>query len=187
MIHSLKTLNCDKTIPYTGKELSAHWIYKNFELMGDAIVAFQGPADVSLTEMVDLEDVRKKAPIGSPEMLHFLGEFFIDSLDEGILLQHLFVFEVYEALLSRRIDKLFRRGNDLYYDGRKLSVSIATKTNTSVLMHFGINVKTEGTPVPTAGLFELGLDTKAFADEILKKFVDDLSVWSRARVKVSPR
>lgn len=187
MIHSLKIRNFDKDeICYTGRELSPHWIYKSFDVIGDALVAFQGPADVSLNEMVDLEDVKKKAPIGSPKMLHFLGEFFIDSLDQGILLQHLFVFQVNESLQKRGIE-LTRRGNDLYFKTRKLSVSIATKSLTSVLMHFGINIETEGTPVPTAGLNELGIDAKTFADEVLTQFRDDVEVWARARVKVSPR
>ena len=188
MIHSLKTLNYgEKEICYTGHELAPHWIYKTFDLKGDSLVAFQGPADVSLDKMVDLEDVKRKAPIGSPKMLHFLAEFFIDSLDEGVLLQHLFVFEVYEALLQRSPKNLRRRGNDLYFKDRKLSVSIATKSLISVLMHFAINIETAGTPVPTAGLLELGVDPKPFAEEILGKFGDDLQVWANSRIKVSPR
>lgn len=76
-------------IPYDGTPLAPHWIYRKFNLLGDALVAFVGPAKVDLDHMVDLEDVKQNAPIYSPKMLHFLGEWFIDSLETGILLQHL--------------------------------------------------------------------------------------------------
>lgn len=188
MDNCLKTLVSTKlNIPYTGKELSPHWIYKNFDLLGDAIVSFIGPADVSLDSMVDLEDVKKKASIGSPEMLHFIGEWFIDSLETGILLQHLFVCQVYESLLETGVTGLKRRGNDLYYHQRKLSVSIATKSPISVLMHFGINIKTEGTPIPTAGLAELHVEPFVLACEVLEKMEGDAAIWKTARLKVTAR
>ncbi|MCK4777466.1 MAG: DUF366 family protein, partial [Actinomycetia bacterium] len=33
---------------YTGKELRSHWAYNNFEMAGDSIVSFIGPARVEL-------------------------------------------------------------------------------------------------------------------------------------------
>ena len=80
-----------------------------------------------------------------------------------------------------------RRGNDLYYLGRKLSVSIATKSPVSILMHFGINIKTEGTPVPTAGLLELHIDPIILASKVLEKMERDSIIWRRARLKALPR
>src|SRR5580658_7608449 len=91
----------NREITYDGTQLSPHWIFRESDIRGDAIVAFEGPASVALEHMVDLEDVKKKAPIYSPRMLHFLGEWFIDSLETGILLQHFFVAEIYETLLER--------------------------------------------------------------------------------------
>ena len=86
----LKTLVFDQNeITYDGTQLAPHWIYKKFDLLGNALVAFIGPGTVSLDHMVDITDVKKKAPIYSPKMLHFLAEFFIDSFDQGILMQHL--------------------------------------------------------------------------------------------------
>ena len=32
----------EKEIKYIGSQLAPHWIYKNFKLQGDAIVAFIG-------------------------------------------------------------------------------------------------------------------------------------------------
>ena len=173
--------------PYTGAELRPHWLYETTGQLGNLLVAFQGPCDVPLEKMVDLEDVKKKAPIYSPDMLHFMGEFFIDSLDQGILLQHLLVMSLYSALWEQGIRDLTRRGNDIYYLGRKLSVSIATKTPVSVLIHLGINVKTEGTPVPTAGLEELNLEPKTFAKGCLDCFSRDYRIWQISRYKVTPR
>jgi hypothetical protein len=187
-MRSLSTHLCtEKRILYDGSQLAPHWIYRTFDIMDDAVVAFQGPADVALDHMVDLEDVKKKAPIGSPLMLHFIAEWFQDSLENGILLQHLFVCEIYETLLEKGITGLSRRGNDIYYQGRKFSVSIATRSPVSVLMHTAVNVDTEGTPVPTSGLREMSVDAEAFAAAVMERFRSDGRVWRAARVKVLPR
>lgn len=177
----------EKETFYDGLQLSPHWIYKNTGLQGNALIAFIGGAHVPLDHMVDQEDVLKKAPIGSPKMLHFLAEWFIDSLDQGILLQHLFTSELYESLLERGIRDLRKRGNDIYYQDRKMSVSIATRSGVSVLMHSAVNIETEGTPIPTSGLKELGLDPIAFGTSVLERFQSQNKIWSAARVKVSAR
>jgi len=50
----MKTLLINENIKYEGWQLAPHWIYKNFKIMGDAIVAFKGECEVKLTEMVDI-------------------------------------------------------------------------------------------------------------------------------------
>ncbi|MBY0370337.1 DUF366 family protein [bacterium] len=177
----------EKEVRYDGTPLQPFWILKNTGVRGNALVAFTGEADVSIDHMVDQEDVLKNAPIYSPKMLHFLGEWFIDSLNEGILLQHLFTCELYEALWEQGVRKLHKRGNDIYYDGRKMSVSIATRSGVSVLMHSGINIETEGTPIPTAGLKEVGIEPRAFAQHMLERYQQQSKIWAEARVKVTPR
>jgi hypothetical protein len=184
---SLSTQFLTKTLSYLGAELKPHWIYQETGILGHAVIAFQGPCEVTLDHMVDLEDVKKKAPIYSPEMVHFLAEFFIDSLDEGILLQHLLVATVYGWLWENGVRDLTRRGNDIYYHGRKFSVSIATKSAVSVLIHLGVNVKTEGTPIPTSGLAEMKIEPKIFAMACLESFSRDYQIWRTARFKVTPR
>ena len=186
----MKTHFSDALLTYTGNELSPHFIQKHFKLSENALVAFCGPAHVPIEHMVDLEDVQKNAPIYSPLMLHFLAEWFIDSLDQGILLQHLFVDELYHLFWERtsaRPAPFSKRGNDLFYESRKLSVSITTRSAVSVLMHTGINIETEGTPVPTAGLKELGMEPAAFAREILRRFEFNWAYYRKARCKVLPR
>lgn len=188
MLESLKTHLCvEREIAYTGSELAPHWIYREFDLMGHAVVGFIGPADVPLAHMVDLEDVKQKAPIASNRMLHFLGEFFIDSFEEAILLQHYFMLLIFDELRARSIEKLSRRGNDLYFEGRKLSVSIACKSATSCLLHAAINITSEGTPIPTANLSELHIDPLELGASVLNRLTEDVAIMAKARVKVAPR
>ncbi len=183
----LNTQFVETPLTYNGQQLQAHWIYKTWGIKGNALVAFIGPADVALESMVDQEDVLKKAPIYSPKMVHFIGEWFIDSLNEGILLQHLFTSELYESLWEAGVTGLSKRGNDIYHQGRKASVSIATRSGVSVLMHTAVNVETEGTPIPTSGLSQMGVEPVAFAKALLERFRCQSEVWASARVKVSPR
>ncbi|MGD9580006.1 MAG: DUF366 family protein, partial [Vampirovibrionia bacterium] len=61
----------DREIIYDGTQLSPHWIYNEFGLLGDAIVAFIGECEVNLDHMVDLQDVKENAPIYSKKMLSF--------------------------------------------------------------------------------------------------------------------
>ena len=61
----MKTLFIEKEIKYIGSQLSPHWIYRNFNILGDAIVSFIGEVDVKLDEMVDIEDVINNEPIYS--------------------------------------------------------------------------------------------------------------------------
>ena len=65
----MKTLYVsDRAIAYDGRQLAPHWLYRKFDLMGNAAVAFVGPCQVELGEMVDIEDVKAKSPIsfGAP-------------------------------------------------------------------------------------------------------------------------
>ena len=72
----------DKKIKYDGLNLSPHYIFKNFDILGTALVSFIGEADVSIENMVDLIDVKDKKNIFSESMLHFLGEFYEYSFKE---------------------------------------------------------------------------------------------------------
>jgi len=186
-MRSLTTRLCAEEYTYDGRQLAPHWAYRTLGVQGDVLAAFMGPADVTLDHMVDLADVAAGAPIAGPRMVHFLGEWFVDSLDYAILLQHLLVAQAYEWLLEHGVRDLARRGNDVYFQGRKMSVSIATRSAVSVLVHAGFNVRTEGTPIPTSGLAEMGIDEREFATAVLERFARDWAVWQVARVKTLPR
>lgn len=163
----MKTLFIENELAYDGSQLAGHFAYRNFGILGDSCVGFLGPCEVKLDAMVDLEDVRGNAPIYSPLMVHFLLESFHVDLTGGVFLQRLIIARLKELLEAHGVSGLRREGDDIYQGAKKLSVSIATRSAVSTLLHIGLNVKTEGTPVPTAGLGEWGVDPTAFAKAAL--------------------
>lgn len=175
----------EKEIKYIGSQLAPHWIYKNFKLQGDAIVAFIGECEVALTEMVDIEDVINNEPIYSKSMLSFITEQFNVNLVEGVFRQRLLICIIKELLEERGVF-VVRNGDDLMIDGKKLSVSIATKSTTSILIHTGLNIVSEGAPVKASGLTsELGItDIKEFALEVMKRYSEELEDINLASTKV---
>jgi len=172
-------------LTYRGEELRSHWILETTGLMGDAIVAFLGPCEVKTEALVDLEDARAGASIYSPRMLHFLAEHFELDLEKALLRQRLLVALAGETI-NRALGKpvVARRGNDLFAEERKLSVSIATLSPVSALIHLGVNVLTEGAPVPAIGLKELGGEARPLGEEILKRYADECEGLAFARAKV---
>lgn len=181
----MKTLFIENEIKYIGSQLAPHWIYKNFKIQGDAIVAFVGECEVKLTEMVDIEDVINNEPIYSKYMLSFITEQFNVELVEGVFRQRLLVTCIKEALEKRGFF-VRRNGDDLFVNDKKLSVSIATKSMTSVLIHTGLNILSDGAPIPVSGLgSDLGIeDIKEFAQEIMQKYSDEIEDIILASTKV---
>jgi len=180
----MKKIFIEKEIKYTGAELSPHWIYKNFNVKGSAVVAFVGPVEVKLTEMVDVEDVINNEPISSDKMLNFIIEDFEVSLHHMVSNQRLFICIIKEVLEEYGF-KIIRSGDDLFYEGKKLSVSIATKSLTSSLVHTALNVVSSGTPIETAALNDMGIvDIKEFALKILNRFVFEIEDMNFAKSKV---
>lgn len=175
-------------IKYTGLELSPHWIYKKFNLQGDAIVAFCGECEVKLTEMVDIEDVINDEPIYSKNMLSFIVEHFNIGLVEGIFRQRLLITIIKEALEKLSGVNVLRSGDDLFVDGKKLSVSIATMSLTSVLIHVGINIDPTGAPVEAIGLNSLNIaNINDFANEVMVKYSQEIDDIILASTKVIGR
>jgi uncharacterized protein len=170
----------DEEFSYTGEELSNHWIYKNFGILGDAVVGFVGPCDIEKHMMVDLEDVLNDDQIYSTRMLNFIVEIFDADLREGVLLQRLFTSIIHGKLLDligKKPNMALRRiGDDLFVnETKKLSVSICTVSPTSILIHTGLNVQSEGTPVEAAGLSsELGIQQiKPLAISCMKALAEE--------------
>ncbi len=122
-------------------------------------------------------------------MLHVIAEFFSVDLYLTVYRQRLLIVMAKEVLETLTGQHIMRKGDDLYLkraDGSldKLSVSIATASTTSALIHTGFNVETAGTPIPTAGLAELGIDVPAFATTLLDSYTAELDGIWRARCKV---
>ena len=181
----MKTKLIEEEIKYIGSQLAPHWIYKNFKLQGDSIVAFIGECEVKLTEMVDIEDVINNEPIYSKLMLSFITEQFGVELVEGVFRQRLLICIIKELLEERGVF-VVRNGDDLMINNRKLSVSIATKSTTSILIHTGLNILSEGAPVKAAGLTsELGIeDVREFALEVMKRYSEEIEDIKLASTKV---
>ncbi len=181
----MKTLYIDKEIKYIGSQLAPHWIYKNFKIQGDAIVAFCGECEVKLSEMVDIEDVINKEPIYSKYMLSFISEQFNTELVEGVFRQRLLITIIKETLEKRGF-KAERNGDDLFVNNKKLSVSIATKSLTSVLIHTGLNILSQNAPIDVSGLeSDMGIkDIKEFAKEVMERYSLELEDIILASTKV---
>lgn len=73
-----------------------------------------------------------------------------------------------------------------FFEGKKLTVSIATKSMTSILIHTGINIDSQGAPVKASGLTsELGItDIKDLAKEVMTKYEQEIDDIILASTKV---
>lgn len=175
----------DQAIPYLGTNLRSGWIRDTFGLEGEALVAWAGPCHVATEHLVDLEDVAAGAQIHAALMLHFLAEHPGDDLPVTVCRQRLLVAEALEILRALApLAPFIRAGDDLYAGERKLSVSIATRSPHSGLIHFGVNVDPVGAPVPAVGLAELGVDPRGFASRLLETYAEEMSGIERACRKV---
>ena len=180
----LHTLWLAEPLLYDGSQLTSRFAYMRFGLLGDSLVAWQGPCDIPFVHMVDGEDVRAQSPIRGSQMLHFIFEKFQTDLPEAVALQRLFAGLSADLLrqLSPRARDLRREGDDLYLDvegvARKLSISIATVSPVSALFHFAVNISNSGTPVPTLSLQDLGVEPRPFAEELMRRFaLETTGIW----------
>lgn len=180
----IKTVFLEEPVNYDGTQLQPHWIFRNYGLMGDAMVAFVGEVNVRLDKMVDLTDVKEQEPIYSPRMLNFIVEHFDTNLEMAIYRQLLLMVAIKEELETYEIT-IQRVGDDLYIERGKLSVSIATSSMVSTMIHVGLNIETEGTPVKTDGLNQLGIsDISSFAGNIMLRYKRELERIYESRCKV---
>lgn len=177
----MKAKFLETTELYDGSQLVSLRSYLKHELLGDSIVAWVGACDVSLEHMVDGEDLLEKAAIRGDKMVHFIVEKFESSLLAAVALQRLLASIVKDILA---IERMTRDGDDLYLDGKKLSISIATQSPVSSLIHFAVNVSNGGTPVPTLSLEDLKVEPREFANEVMRRFVAEVASIREATHKV---
>lgn len=181
----MKTHFIDSELKYDGTQLAPHFAYTNHNILGDSIVSFIGPCDVNLDHLVDLEDVKRKAPIYSESMLHFIVEHFEDDLKTVICYQRLLISLIQQELIESCEGLVLRRqGDDLFDEHHKLTVSIATASTTSCLIHTGINIISDNTPVPTKGLKDYGVNEFALATGVMNRYRVEMEGIKKARAKV---
>ncbi|KUK53676.1 MAG: hypothetical protein XD78_1001 [Desulfotomaculum sp. 46_296] len=182
----LQSLVVPEIVPYDGKQLSSLWAYRTWGVKGDSIIGFRGPCDIDFADMIDLEDVLSQSAIYSPDMLHFIVEHFDHDLEKGVLRQRLLITIIRETLESRGI-RPSRRGDDLYIDDGKLSISIATVTPVSTMIHAGLNISRENVPVKASCLLEAGLaenEILPFAERVCRSYAGEIEDIFSARCKV---
>jgi hypothetical protein len=68
-----------------------------------------------------------------------------------------------------------REGDDLFVGERKLSVSVATRSPRSALIHLGVNIDPAGAPVAAIGLEELGVDARELAAEVMEAYAAEVA------------
>jgi len=172
-------------LKYTGAELSSHFAYKNFDIAGDSITAFIGLCDVKKNNLLDLADAKRDAFIFSEKMLHFIVEIFEANLEKAILLQRILVCIIAELVNKKIAGPVLKRINDdIFIDDKKLSVSIATVSPVSSLIHTGLNIRSDNTPVKAIGLDELGIEAESFAEDVCELFIREVESIKAARSKV---
>lgn len=181
----MKTVFHPDELAYTGHQLRSHWIYETFGVQGDAIVAFRGPCHVELSEMVDRADVIAGEDIHAAEMLHLIAEHFDRDLTRAVLRQRLLICMIAELLQTViSVPEIKREGDDLYADERKLTVSIATVSPVSTLIHVGINVDPSGAPVVACGVGEWKIDPDVLAERLLEAYANEVEDIYLATCKV---
>lgn len=177
----------DKNFKYDGTQLRSLFGYLDHGVLGDSILSWQGPCEIDFTHMVDGEDLLAKAEIRGSHMLHFIVEVFSKDLFTGVSLQRLL-----SALAREQLQKLSplntamlrREGDDLWLEDQKLSISIATQSPVSSLIHFALNISNEGTPVKTLSLEDLKIEPKKFSQTLGEAFVEEFQQIQQATCKV---
>ena len=187
----------ENAITYTGSELRPHWGLEQTKVYGSLLTCFTGPCRVPTEHLVDMEDRLASDHIGAANMLHIIGEFYGTTLEAGVLYQRLLI-EWAERLLREEGlttgTKIWRSGDDLFVQvgdrpKQKMSVSIATVSPVSVLVHLGLNIDSTGAPVSAIGFKDFGWDASqvlAFAKKLLSHYIEELEDIRVAQCKVRP-
>ncbi|MHC4915829.1 MAG: DUF366 family protein [Planctomycetota bacterium] len=175
-------------IDYDGSQLRAGWPAGKLgiDAAGDgAVVVFLGACDVKPEFVVDLEEVESGEPIRAAMMVHFIAEFPESDLEKAVIRQRLLAAIVRDELAGLAPGRTFRRrGDDVYENGHKVSVSVATLSPGSSLMHFAVNVDASGSPVPARGLDDFAIDPERFARTVLETFIEEIASARTATEKV---
>lgn len=184
----MRTHWIDERTAYDGSQLRAHWILSRTGIVGDAAVGFRGPCRVRDEEMADLADLDGPG-IAGDDMVHVVWECFTATdLSLAVHRQRLLAAQAAEAFarLAPGVD-VQRDGDDLWVADGKLSISIATVTPVSSLIHFAVNAARGGAPVRTAALADHDVDAATFGRDLLTRLAEDQRSIAEARAKVRPK
>ena len=194
----IKIRDLNDPLDYTGDQLHSLFNYEKTGVKGDSLYAFIGNMDVKTNHMVDMEDVIENDFIWSPKAVNFVIEIFHIGIETAVLYQRAFMQICADTLrvligLTSSEDRVRLKGDDILIQrhgaaSRKLSVSIATVSHVSGLIHAGLNMETDTEiPVPAIGLKDLGLsdlEIEGFIKLITLEFRNFVEQVKLAAVKV---
>ena len=154
---NIKHKHIEEVFPYDGSQIDASWAFKEFGIYGSSIITWVGPVNITPDNLKDFADVGLE--IKSNNMVNFICEFFDcqpANMRIAYLRQRLLVMIFREILFEKGIPTK-REGDDIFINNRKLSISIATASLSSMKIHFAFNLEDKGTPddVDTIGLFDI--------------------------------
>jgi hypothetical protein len=177
------------TLNYDGSQLRSLFSYLNYKILGDSILGFAGSCDIQPDKMVDGEDLLANSEIAAEKMLHFIVEKFDVELFSAVCLQRLMsdhCIQLIKEMAPKEImsQGLVRKGDDIFFENRKLNISIATVSPASTLIHYGINIENKGTPVETLSLSDFKIDHIDFADKFMTNIINEIKSIQKATQKV---
>ena len=166
----------DEIFEYDGSQINPSWAFQEFGIYGSSIITWIGPVNITPDNLKDFADVGLE--IKSSNMVNFICEFFDQqptNMRIAYLRQRLLIM-IFKEILTEFGVKTTREGDDIFVDGRKLSISIASVSLSSAKIHFALNLEDKGTPsdVDTIGLYDIKVNGKqVFTEENLLDLVID--------------
>ncbi len=173
---------------YDGTQLRSGFAPDRCEAEGSCVLAWIGPCHVEGENLVDLADRDAGETIVATSMLHVIVEHPGAGIEIITLRQRLLV-EAARISVEEQADpprRLLRKGDDIFDGEAKLSVSVATTSPVSGLIHLGINIDGTGAPVKTLSLTEMGIAPEGFARRLFCRYNDELQMVRTACGKVRP-
>ena len=165
----------DEIFEYDGSQINPSWAFQEFGIYGSSIVTWIGPVNITPDNLKDFADVGLE--IKSSNMANFICEFFDQqppNMRIAYLRQRLLVM-IFREILTEYGVQAKREGDDIFVEGRKLSISIASVSLSSAKIHFAVNLEDKGTPsdVETIGLFDIKVnDKQIFTEDNLFELID---------------
>ena len=196
--YSIIVEDFSKPITYDGSQIASRYTTEKYGVFGETILIFRGGMKLSPEEMVDIKDIVRESHlneilISSDDSLHFIIEEF-DIQPPNIEIEYyrlnILTQIIIEVLKNRRIE-IIRKGTDMYIEGSKLNVAIATTGISSSKIHFGINIANTGFPshVKAIGLLVLGIKEENIEDmaiDIAKRYSEEISKIKEDVSKTKP-
>lgn len=175
----------DEIFEYDGSQINPSWAFNKFGIYGSSVITWIGPVNITPDNLKDFADVDLE--IKSNSMVNFICEFF-DCQPANMRIAYLrqrFLVMIFREILFENGIITKRDGDDIFFNNRKLSISIANVSLSSMKIHFAFNLEDLGTPddVETIGLFDIKINGNQIFNEdnlldlindIVNRFIDEI-------------